>query len=49
MEVAISVGHGGTVSGGAYQRSILSKNPEVPVYARACPLWVTLAEQRQQQ
>ena len=38
----------GTVSGGAYQRSILSKNPEAPVYARACPLWVTLAEQRQQ-
>ena len=38
----------GTVSGGAYQRSILSKKPEAPVYARACPLWVTLAEQRQQ-
>ena len=37
-----------TVSGGAYQRSILSKNPELPVFARACPLGVTLAEQRQQ-
>jgi len=38
----------GTVSGAAYQRSILSKNPEARIYARACPLWVTLAEQRQQ-
>lgn len=34
-----------TVLGGAYQKSILGKIPELPVYARACPLWVTLAEQ----
>ena len=34
-----------TVFGGAYQRSILNKKPEIPVYARACSLWVTLAEQ----
>jgi len=34
-----------TVLGGAYQKSILAKNPRLPIYARACPLWVTLAEQ----
>ncbi len=34
-----------TVLGGAYQKSILAKKPRVPIYARACPLWVTLAEQ----
>jgi len=34
-----------TVQGGAYQESILAKTPRLPVYARACPLWVTLAEQ----
>lgn len=34
-----------TVRGGAYQRALLQRNPGLQVYARACPLWVTLAEQ----
>ena len=34
-----------TILGGAYQRALTSMAPHVPVYGRACPLWVTLAEQ----
>ena len=34
-----------TVRAGAYQRLILQKKTNIPVFARACPLWVTLAEQ----
>ncbi len=34
-----------TVSGGAYQRSLLSLRPELEVYARPCPLLVALAEE----
>lgn len=34
-----------TVRWGAYQRAIAELRPDVPVHARACPLWVTLAEQ----
>ena len=34
-----------TILGGAYQRALLRENPSLPVYGRACPLWVTLAEQ----
>ena len=34
-----------TVSGGAYEREILSLNPRTQVYGRACPLWVALAEE----
>ena len=33
-----------TISGGAYQRSLLARLPSVKVYGRSCPLWVTLAE-----
>ena len=35
----------GTVMDGTYQRALLAANPDLSVYARACPLWVTLAEQ----
>ena len=35
----------GTVMDGAYQRALLAANPKLTVYARACPLWVALAEQ----
>ena len=34
-----------TVRGGAYQRTLHALNPTLRVHARACPLWVTLAEQ----
>lgn len=33
-----------TVRGGAYQRAILARRPAARVFARACPLLVTLAE-----
>ena len=33
-----------TVDGGAYQRCLAQLDPQLPVQARACPLWVTLAE-----
>jgi glutamate racemase len=34
-----------TVRGGAYQRAILGMRPDAKVYARPCPLLVTLAEE----
>ena len=34
-----------TIEGGAYQRALTRLAPQVPVFGRACPLWVTLAEQ----
>ena len=34
-----------TISGGAYQSALTSLAPRVRVFGRACPLWVTLAEQ----
>jgi glutamate racemase len=34
-----------TIQGGAYQRALHAENTTIPVYGRACPLWVTLAEQ----
>ena len=34
-----------TVASGAYQSALTEVNPEMRVEARACPLWVTLAEQ----
>jgi glutamate racemase len=34
-----------TVSGGAYQRTILGLRPDLRVHARACPLLVALAEE----
>jgi glutamate racemase len=34
-----------TILGGAYQRALLQNRPGMKVYGRACPLWVTLAEQ----
>lgn len=34
-----------TISSGVYQRALTALQPRVPVYGRACPLWVTLAEQ----
>ena len=34
-----------TVAGGAYQKAISRLRRDARVYARACPLWVTLAEQ----
>ena len=34
-----------TISGGAYQRALLPMLGRQPVFGRACPLWVTLAEQ----
>ncbi len=38
-----------TVSGGAYQRAILSLRPDLKVHARACPLLVALAEEGEHQ
>lgn len=35
----------GTVQGGAYQRAILRRRPQAQVIARACPLFVSLAEE----
>ena len=35
----------GTVMEGTYQRALLATNAGLNIYARACPLWVTLAEQ----
>ena len=35
----------GTVMDGTYQRQLLAVNAGLTIYARACPLWVTLAEQ----
>jgi glutamate racemase len=34
-----------TINGGAYQRALMSMLSGHPVHGRACPLWVTLAEQ----
>lgn len=34
-----------TVLGGAYQKCLLRQRPALRVFARSCPLWVTLAEQ----
>ena len=34
-----------TILGGAYQRAVTGGAPQVPVFGRPCPLWVTLAEQ----
>jgi len=34
-----------TVSGGAYQRAIIARRPDLRVHARACPLLVALAEE----
>ena len=34
-----------TIHGGAYQRALTGSGAVFPVYGRACPLWVTLAEQ----
>ena len=34
-----------TVAGGAYQASLSAISPDIPIETRACPLWVTLAEQ----
>ncbi|MEM8768032.1 MAG: glutamate racemase, partial [Pseudomonadota bacterium] len=34
-----------TVSGGAYQKAILARRPDLKVHARACPLLVALAEE----
>ncbi len=34
-----------TISGGAYQRALMTMLQGQPVQGRACPLWVTLAEQ----
>lgn len=34
-----------TVQWGAYQRAISRRRGDARIYARACPLWVTLAEQ----
>jgi glutamate racemase len=34
-----------TIAGGAYQRALTRRAGRLPVYGRACPLWVTLAEQ----
>ena len=34
-----------TIRGGGYQRALLTLRPEIAIYGRACPLWVTLAEQ----
>ena len=33
-----------TIAGGAYQQALLSRAPNLTVYGRSCPLWVTLAE-----
>lgn len=50
---AVAVSHGevlvlateSTVSGGAYQRSLLALRPELKIHARPCPLLVALAEE----
>jgi len=34
-----------TIAGGAYQRALAQLDPASRVFGRACPLWVTLAEQ----
>ncbi len=34
-----------TIHGGAYQRALTGSGADFPIYGRACPLWVTLAEQ----
>lgn len=34
-----------TIAGGAYQRELTAAAPALPVYGRACPMWVALAEQ----
>ena len=34
-----------TIAGGAYQAALTRLAPQVPIFARPCPLWVTLAEQ----
>ena len=34
-----------TIAGGAYQRELTAAAPTLPVYGRACPMWVALAEQ----
>ncbi len=39
------VGTEGTVASGAYQRAIRAERPEAQVVARACPLFVPLAEE----
>ncbi len=38
-----------TIAGGAYQQALTALAPNVRVFGRACPLWVTLAEQGPQQ
>lgn len=38
-----------TIAGGAYQRALVQLSPQSRIYGRACPLWVTLAEQGPQQ
>ena len=51
---AAAAAHGGgvlvvatesTIAGGAYQRALCAADARLTVYGRACPLWVTLAEQ----
>jgi glutamate racemase len=39
------IGTQGTVASGAYQRAIRAERPEAEVFARACPLFVPLAEE----
>jgi len=34
-----------TINGGAYQRALTEADSALKIYARPCPLWVTLAEQ----
>lgn len=34
-----------TIRGGAYQKELAHAGGRLPIYGRACPLWVTLAEQ----
>ena len=38
-----------TIRGGAYQRALTARLPHTPIYGRACPMWVTLAEQGPQE
>jgi glutamate racemase len=38
-----------TIASGAYQRALTARAAHLPVYGRACPLWVTLAEQGPQE
>lgn len=33
-----------TISSGAYQKAIIKLAPQIRIFGRACPLWVTLAE-----